>query len=128
MINSFISKRGQELSLNVLIVIIILIIVLIVIAFIFLGGSTTLTRQVRSTLYGATSGTDKDFAVRACEQRCESAKNMPSEELRKNSAFCKTGFEIDLDNSGNVDKDDERDVKCKDLGITCFINGKDACV
>ena len=128
MINSFISKRGQELSLNTLIVIIILIIVLVVVAYIFLGGSTTLTKQVKGTLYGATSGTDKDFAVRACEQRCESAKNMPSNDLRKNSAFCKTGFEVDLDNSGNIDKSDEGDVKCKDLGITCFMNNKNICL
>ena len=121
-------KRGQELSLNTLIVIILLIIVLVVVAVLFLGGSSSLTKQVRGTLYGATSGTDKDFAVRSCEQRCESAKNMPSDDLRKNSAFCKTGFEIDFDNSGNIDKPNERDVKCKDLGITCFINSRDVCV
>ena len=42
------NKRGQELSLNTLIVIILLVIALVVIAVFFLGGTSSLSKSIRS--------------------------------------------------------------------------------
>src|SRR3989344_750301 len=99
------NKRGQELSLNTLIVIILLVIALVVIAVFFLGGTSSLSRSIRSIFYGTTAGTDLNLALQTCEQRCEAAKNLPSDpaDLRKESAYCKVPFNIDRNNNGKID-------------------------
>ncbi|MEK6951767.1 MAG: hypothetical protein AABX29_02020 [Nanoarchaeota archaeon] len=97
------NKRGQELSLNTLIVIILLVIALVVIAVFFLGGTSSLSRSIRSIFYGTTAGTDLSLALQTCEQRCEAAKNLPAT-LRKQSALCTQPFSYDSNNDGTVDK------------------------
>lgn len=66
-------KKGQELSLNTLIVIILLVIVLIVVAVFFLGGTSSLSKSIRSMFYG--NNTDL---------------SMPTKDIPKNTA-CKVG-------------------------------------
>ena len=121
------NKRGQELSLNTLIVIILLVIALVVIAVFFLGGTSSLSRSIRSIFYGTTAGTDLNLALQTCEQRCEAAKNLPATpvELRKNSAYCKVFFDIDRNNDGKIDETasgglKEKGLSClTDLGLSC---------
>ncbi|MBI2195910.1 MAG: hypothetical protein HYU48_02595 [Candidatus Levybacteria bacterium] len=96
------NKKGQELSLNTLIVIILLVIVLIVVAVFFLGGTSSLSKSIRSIFYGTTAGTDRNLAIETCRQRCEQARSFPAA-IRGTSAYCKQPFSMDLDNDGNVD-------------------------
>lgn len=119
------NKKGQELSLNTLIVIILLVIVLIVVAVFFLGGTSSLSKSIRSIFYGTTAGTDKNLAVETCNQRCEQAKSLPSA-IRGTSAYCNIPFKVDSNNDGNVDTD----AYCTGLyigGICTDEEGKNVC-
>jgi len=125
----YMDKRGQSLPLNTLVIIILVVIVLIVIAVFFLGGTSSLSKSIRSIFFGATAGTDRSLAVEICNQRCEQAKNLPSNVLKMNSAYCRNGFDIDLDRDGKTESQEERDIRCWEpelLGSNGCILGKDS--
>lgn len=119
-------KKGVEITLNTVIVGILVVLVLLVVTTFFLGGTAGLTRTVRDIFYGTTAGTSEVIAVQTCNTRCDQARLLPTDEAKKNSAFCKAGFDIDRDNDGEV-KDPENpssdtkeiDVSCIYLGVTC---------
>lgn len=104
------NKRGQGLPLETIIVIILVVIVLIVIAVFFLGGTSSLSKSIRSIFFGTTAGTDEQLAIQNCEQRCEQANNLPKT-ARATSAFCSFPFNIDKDKDGEADKDGDNFVK-----------------
>ena len=124
------NKKGAELPLNTLIVVILVVIVLIVVSVFFLGGTSSLSRSIRNIFYGTTAGTDVNLAVEICRNRCQDALALPTspESIRKNSAYCKSPFELDLDNDGKAELEDPSDpnpatkkFKCNDpeIGVSC---------
>ena len=121
------NKRGQSLPLNTLIIIILVVIVLIVVAIFFLGGTSSLSRSIRSIFFGTTAGTDLSLALEICEQRCEQAKSLPTDTLRRNSAFCKVGFDIDKSNDGTIGEDEDGLLCGSELDVSCQFNGADIC-
>src|SRR3989344_849776 len=113
------NKRGQSLPLNTLIIIILVVIVLIVVAIFFLGGTSSLSRTIRSIFFGTTAGTDLSLALEICEQRCEQAKDLPVT-LRPGSAYCAQTFDIDRTNDGRLEGEDEVDQNCYEhLKVPC---------
>jgi hypothetical protein len=88
-------KRGQGLTLNTIIITILVILVLIVVVTFFFGGFKGLTDRIKGTFYSTSAGTDKVLAVQTCQQFCEQVKLLPTDTLKKNSAYCTTGFIID---------------------------------
>lgn len=124
-------KRGLELSVNTIIVAILVILVLVVVASFFLFGFKGLTDRVKATFFGVTAGTDVTLAVQNCQNYCDQVALLPTDTLKRNSAFCNTYFYIDEDGDGEADKKDDESYKkfyCwkKDsnqgnLDITCNI-------
>ncbi len=118
-------KRGQELSLNTLVIIILLVIALVVIAVFFLGGTSSLSKSIRSIFFGTTAGTDLSLAVETCQQRCEQAKSLPTG-VQETSAYCKSTFNMDTDNDGNIDI--VANCGGGTIGVKCFDNeNKEIC-
>lgn len=103
-------KRGAEITLNTVIIGILVVIVLVVLVTFFLGGTSGISKTIRSVFYGTTSGTDKALAIEICKSRCEQAKALP-ESLRSGSAYCTDPFTIDENNDGEADFVNVGDVK-----------------
>ncbi len=119
------NKRGAELPLSTLIVIILVVIVLIVVAIFFLGGTTSLSRTVRSIFFGTTAGTDLNLAVEQCKNHCVNAQSLPSNtQLR--SGYCTVNYDIDKNNDGNiVAGEDDVDIRCWQPPINVLCIGLD---
>ncbi len=99
-------KRGQGLPLTTIIIAILVVVVLVVLVAFFLGGTTSITRGIKSLFFGTTAGTDLTIAVETCRNRCDQAQTLPSDTLKRNSAYCKTPFHMDYDKDGEVDVGD----------------------
>ena len=102
-----IAKRGQGLPLTTIIIAILVVVVLVVLVAFFLGGTTSITRGIKSLFFGTTAGTDLTIAIETCRNRCDQAQTLPNDDLKKNSAYCKTPFHIDFDKDGEVDVDEK---------------------
>src|SRR3989344_9269426 len=118
------NKKGVELTLTTIITAIIVVMVLIVVVTFFLGGFGRVKDTIVNVFFPLTSGTDLSIAVQTCEQRCDQARVLPTNNIKKQSSFCTSSFNIDLD-----PKDGEAD-KASD-GITlkkfyCYDTGKSA--
>ncbi len=95
------NKRGQGLSMTMIIVIILAVLVLLVVALIFLGGTTGLAGRLRA-IFLPQQAIAADLAIQNCEQWCSIAEtaNDPSK-----SAYCNSLQEgVDYDRDGNPDK------------------------
>ncbi|MEK6826348.1 MAG: hypothetical protein AABX90_01830 [Nanoarchaeota archaeon] len=116
------NKKGAELPLNTVIIIVLVVIVLLVVAFFFLGGTSNLSKSVRSIFFGATAGTDLSLAREICEQRCQAAASVPT---GGRTAYCDTPFYLDLDNDGKAEVGTENKPishYCNPSGGTSEIN------
>ena len=90
------NKKAQGMPMNVIIIAIIVLVVLIILIAFFAGGFGSVVGKVRDLFSGQTSGQAGDLAINTCQNLCESAGNLPSENQRQ-SAFCKRSFLIDDD-------------------------------
>ena len=116
------NKRGQGISMNMIIIIILAILVLLVVSIIFLGGAGTLNQRLRNIFGGNVAAYDMDLALANCQSYCDSAKNLPSG-TTSSSAYCTHIFaEIDRDGDGQITTANEKDQKCSDLGFVCEPN------
>ena len=97
------NKKCVDLTINTIIIAVLVVLVLIVVSTFFLGGFGRITETISRVFFPITSGTDLTIAVQTCEQRCEQVKLL-SDPLRKNSAFCKSSFNVDNDGNGYADK------------------------
>ncbi|MFH1840471.1 MAG: hypothetical protein ABH849_04965 [Nanoarchaeota archaeon] len=113
------NKRGQGISMNMIIIIILAILVLLVISIIFLGGAGTLNQKLRNIFGGNVGAYDMDLALANCQSYCDSAKNLPTNS-QDDSAFCVHKFkEIDRDGDGQATATNEKDQTCTSLGFRC---------
>lgn len=120
------NKKGAELPMNALIVIILVVIVLIVISILFLGGTSGLSKSIRSIFYGTTSGTDINLAVVQCDNHCSNAQALPAA-TRSISGYCRTTYDIDLTGDGKISiEDKEAGIKCWETPISndCLVTDK----
>lgn len=105
------NKRGQGgLSMDTIVVAIIAIIVLLLIVTFFTGGLGTIGEKITKVFKKGTAGYDLDLAIKNCQDYCARAQQLPGDDLKKASAYCKQGF--DIDGKGT-------DKSCKDIGISC---------
>mgnify|MGYP001570612990 CR=1 FL=1 len=118
------NKRGQSLPLNTLIITILVVIVLIVVAVFFLGGTSSLSRSIRTIFFGATAGTDISLAREICQQRCEQAKD------GNPLAYCNIGQDIDRNGNGEIDSGDQSSSSSEnEIGVKCpDLIGADFCL
>src|SRR3989344_4053642 len=96
------SRKAQGLPLNTVILAILVVLVLLVVGAFFLGGTSGISKQIRSIFYGSTAGQDRVFAVQTCQQRCDSLKLLPVADVSK-SAYCGQSFLIDENNDGEAE-------------------------
>lgn len=100
------NKKAQSLSLNTIIIAILVVLVLVVVVTFFLGGFSRIRDTITNVFFPVSSGTDLTVAVQTCEQYCDQARLLPSENLKKQSSYCKSFFNLDYDpKDGEADKD-----------------------
>ncbi len=118
------NKKGAELPMNALIIIILVVIVLIVISVLFLGGTSSLSRSIKSIFFGTTTGTDLNLAVEQCRNHCVNAQSLPAA-ARTVSGYCRVTYDLDMDGNGKIDAEDKRGIHCKDVPISqeCYVPG-----
>lgn len=124
------NKKGAELALNTLIIVILVVIVLIVVAIFFLGGTSSLSRSIRTIFFGATAGTDLNLAVEQCNNHCANAQALPNYKL---SGYCRITYNLDMNTDGKLDENNDKlGIKCWQdpinnvCLITTQVSGKDA--
>ena len=109
------NKRGQAgLPMNTLIVAIIAIIVLLLIVTFFTGGLGTIGEKIREIFGAGTAGSDLNLATQFCKDYCSAAKNLPDDEQKLKSAYCKKTFDIK-----NPDGTITENQQCTQLGVSC---------
>ena len=113
-------KKGQGLSLNVIIIAVLAILVLVIVAAFFLGGFGVLGDKIKGVFSGTVAGTDKDLALSSCLNACERAKGLTGDVVRK-SGYCTNKYNIDDNNDGRIDEN-ERDKKCYDPTSTVYVS------
>ena len=96
------NKRGQGLPLTTVVIAILVVVVLVVIVAFFLGGTSGLTKTIKSVFFGTTAGTDKALAIQNCNQYCDQAKSLPQGQIIS-SPYCTKHFFIDEDLDGEAD-------------------------
>jgi len=97
------NKRGQGISMNMIIIIILAILVLLVISIIFLGGAGTLNQRLRNIFGGNVDAYSMDLAQSNCRNYCDVAKTIPDV---KTSAYCTHVFKsVDSDGDGQSNGD-----------------------
>lgn len=106
------NKKGQGLSLNVIIIAVLAILVLVIVSAFFLGGFSTLGDKVRGVFTGTTAGSDLDLSISTCTNLCQRAKDLDPA-VARNSAYCTSKFSVDTNNNGKIE-DDEKDRRCSD--------------
>ncbi|MBS3166646.1 hypothetical protein J4403_00375 [Candidatus Woesearchaeota archaeon] len=114
------NKKG-DMSLTTVITGIILLIVLLVVVFFFTGTFNTIGKKLG--FISGTLGDDLSITVQACQNYCETAKNLPNPlERIKSMPFCTKPFAIDKNNDGKVEED-ELTIKCTEPPISakCMI-------
>ena len=118
------NKKGVELPLNTLIVVILVVIVLIVVTVFFLGGTSSLSRTIRSIFFGTTGGTDLNLGIEQCNNHCGLAQTLP-EAAQVNSGYCKQKYDIDKNLDGKITEVDAVGVSCwKDpINVVCRLGG-----
>lgn len=115
------NKKGQELPVTTIILIILVVVVLVVIVAFFLGGTSTLTGTIKRIFFGTTAGYDLTLATQTCTDRCEQAKNLPSD-LRGKSAYCKSALNVDfkpVDGEADFYRDKRDQNKKKPIRYYC---------
>jgi len=120
------NKKG-DMSLTTVITGIILLIVLLVVVFFFTGTFNTIGKKLG--FISGTLGDDLSITVQACQNYCETAKNLPNPlERIKSMPFCTKPFAIDKNNDGKIEGSDEENLKCKELvDCTDSVNGEAIC-
>lgn len=110
------NKKGQGLSLNVIIIAVLAILVLVIVAAFFLGGFSNLGGKIKSVFSGTTIGSDLDLTISTCNNLCERAKGLDASSVGK-SAYCQTSFDVDSNVDGKLEES-EKNQKCSAF-ITC---------
>ena len=109
-------KRGQGLSMNMVVVAILAILILVVVAIVFTGGVSNAVQRMKQFLNIGTAGQDIEFAREQCRIECENAKvsDNPSK-----SRYCTVNLPI-RDDAGNV-----KSWKCRESPIDYSCSGVD---
>lgn len=122
------NKRGQDISMNVIIMAIIALLVLIVLAVVFTGGIANTVDKMKTFLGFGTGGKTLEFAKEQCNTNCVIAKGLDNP---KDSSYCTQVFNIkedtgvkyymcDVDNS-NPKTTPAGGESFSNLGITCTV-------
>ena len=112
------NKKGQGLSLNMVVVAVIVLVVLFVVIAFFSGGFTAIAEKVGNIFKGGID--DRAVSIQLCNTYCLTAKRLDGIQL-DDSKFCKAQFSIDRNSDGILsDNERERPMSCSDLNVRCI--------
>jgi len=118
------NKKGQGLSLNMVVVAVIVLVVLFVVIAFLTGGFESVSRKVKG-LFDRID--DRGLSVQICKGYCVTAKSYGTNfELSRNSAYCKEMFSLDTNNNEVLDENERDATSCKKLGVDCKTLGPDS--
>ena len=118
-----ISKRGAELPMNVIVISVIALIVLILVVGFFMGGTSVLFDRMAGVFKGGYD--DTSATVQTCESHCRVAESLSTDIAKKNSAYCKASYSLDIEPSnGLVDRvgGNDEDKKALKVRYYCHIS------
>lgn len=120
----FKDKRGQGLSMNIVVVAIIAVIILVIIAIIFTGGVGRVWNRMGEFFQIGTTGRSLEFIQQQCDIACSTAQTMgdPSR-----SSYCQQSFQWDQNTNGKIEEG-EADYRCYDSRINVPCAGIDESV
>lgn len=118
------NKKGQDISMNIIVTAIIALLVLVILVIVFTGGITNTVDKMRTFLTFGTSGKTMEFAKEQCNANCAIAKGLDNP---SSSSYCTQEFKMkendkmvsyvcDIDNN-NAAGDD-----LKGLNIGCNVD------
>ncbi len=116
-------KKGQGLSMDVIIIAIIAIIILVVLALIFTGGIGKVNQRLKDIFGIGVEGQTEDLAIQQCGVACSTAQasNKP-----ENSAYCGKVYKIDSNNDDKIDSGEVR--TCRELYPCSGVSDLNDCV
>ncbi|SRR3989344_1485000 len=117
-----IMKKGQGLSLDMVVIAVIVLVVLFVIIAFFSGGFTAIAEKIGNLFRGGID--DRAVSIQLCNSYCLTVKGYDSvdniQQIRE-SRYCTAKFKIDKDNNGVLsDSEKENPIGCTDLGAKCI--------
>ncbi len=118
----FKNKRGQGLSMNIVVIAILAVIILVIIAIIFTGGVGNVYRRMGEFFQIGTRGQTLEFIRQQCNIACSTARTMddPSK-----SSYCNQVFKYDETGAGK----DILEIHCYDslVNVHCADITEDKC-
>ncbi len=115
----FKNKKGQGLSMNVVVIAILAVLILVIIAIIFTGGIGNVYKRMGKILQIGTEGSSLEFIKGQCNIACLNAQIM---EDPSGSAYCKNTFTYDENDDGKT-SDEEKAFHCRDNPINFPCDG-----
>jgi len=110
-------KRGQGLSLNMVVVAVIVLVVLFVVIAFFSGGFTAIAEKVGNIFRGGID--DRAVSIQLCKTYCLTAKRLDNPLQLNDAKFCVARFSVDT-NKDNIISEGEKDqTSCGALNVDC---------
>ncbi len=88
-------KKGDALSMNVVVIAILAVLVLVVVAIVFTGGVANAVQRMREFFNIGTGDSSLEFVKEQCRISCDGAR-LSSDP--KDSSYCRREFDIRVDN------------------------------
>lgn len=110
------SKKGAELSMNIIIIAILAILVLVIVAGVFTGTFGKLMDILRGSSQDSLS-----TATSMCTNDCDVASSYETPQEKTNSKYCRETWKLDADADGKTDTDatgETRKYHCWDSPIS----------
>lgn len=122
-------KKGQGLSLDMVVIAVIVLVVLFVIIAFFSGGFTAIAEKIGGLFRGGID--DRAVSIQLCNTYCLSAKGYELRSLQQmDSKYCTARFSIDTNKDGKLSEGEKEVTKCSDsdLDVDCMVSGEKGAV
>ena len=114
-------KKGQGLSLDMVVIAVIVLVVLFVIIAFFSGGFTAIAEKIGKIFKGGID--DRAVSIQLCKTHCLTVKGYElGSSQQTSSSYCTARFNIDKNNDGVLSESEKEATSCSDLDIDCIVS------
>lgn len=96
--------------MNVIIIAILAMLVLVLVSFFFISGTGSLFDTIKN-IFRSNVPDQVSLATQACENNCNTAQDLSSDNAKQSSAYCSKTWNFDIDKDGKLDEQSPNELK-----------------